>query len=161
MKILSVNSKFYTGSKSEDLKQSAEDLKQSREDLNQSAEDLKRYTGSSLPDLILAKLPYLFFGLLLLIWFAVPGIIGRFDPTAAAVDPSIWMLLIFSLISYFLLLGISIWLLRTICQALGLPEMNTMVSKFNNLQSWQQLKFCFALFALLLLAAVGVLSAII
>ncbi|MNY70658.1 hypothetical protein D3C86_2088380 [compost metagenome] len=45
--------------------------------------------------------------------------------------------------------------------SMGLPALGNMVSQYKELTVWQQLGFYWASFALLLLAAVGVLSAIV
>ena len=103
---------------------------------------------------------YVLLLLLVLSWLAAPGLIRLQDPTMGAVDPSIWLLLLFSLISFLLLLGLCSWLLHILWRALALPDWNNMVLHFKDLQTWQQLSFCWLSFALLLSAAIGVLNAI-
>ncbi|MOA37162.1 hypothetical protein D3C78_1587350 [compost metagenome] len=56
--------------------------------------------------------------------------------------------------------GLCWWLLHRFWLSLGLPDTGSMVSQFKALESWQQLSFLWASFALLLLTMLGVLSAI-
>ena len=102
----------------------------------------------------------LFLGLLTL-WLCVQRLILNSDPTIGPLDPNIWLLLVFSLISFLVLLGMVWWLLGKVWATLGLPALNNMVLQFNTLHLWQQLGFYWASLCLLLLAAVGVLNAII
>lgn len=98
---------------------------------------------------------------LIILWPLTQYLVVNNDPTIGQIDPNIWLLLLFSLICFLLLLGITWWLLGQIWAKLGLPVLNDMVSQFNNLQLWQQLGFYWASLCLLLLVAVGVLNAII
>ncbi len=107
------------------------------------------------------SLPHLFFGLLPLLWFAMPHFIGLFDPSAGAIDPGIWQLILLSLICFLLVMALCWWLFKQFWQHLGLPPIEDMVLQFYTLASWQQQKLYWASFALLLFVAIGVLSAVI
>ena len=104
---------------------------------------------------------FLLLGLLLALWPVLQHFIAYTDPTAGALDPNIWLMLLFSLIAFLMLLGLSFWLVQYIWNGLSLPELEIMVSHFHKLQTWQQIKLYCACFAALLFAAVAVLSAII
>ncbi|WP_090778386.1 hypothetical protein [Pedobacter sp. ok626] len=102
---------------------------------------------------------YLLLGLLLTLWVALPKLMG-FDETTGYIDPSIWLLILLSLITFLVLVATCWWLLQRFWMALGLPALALMVSQFKFLEVWQQLGFYFACFSLLLLAGVGCLVAI-
>jgi|GEM_PF-1514700 len=104
---------------------------------------------------------YLLVLVLLTLWPLMQHLVTNGDPTVGHLDPNIWLLLLFSLISFLLFLGLAWWLLQRIWAGLGLPVLGDMVLQFNTLLVWQQLGFYWASFGLLLLAAVGVLTAII
>lgn len=103
---------------------------------------------------------YLLFSLLILIWFTGPKLIQLGDSTAGSIDPSIWLLILLALISFLMLLALCWWLLMQFWKTLGLPALGLMVSQFKFLESWKQLGFYFACFALLLLAGVACLAAV-
>ena len=106
-------------------------------------------------------LPVLLTGLILLIWPLLQRLVLWSDPTIGFVDPNIWLLLLFSLISFVVVLVLSWWLLKSGWQLLKLPAISQVVSQFKTLASWQQLSFFLASFALLLLVALGIFSAVI
>ncbi len=83
-----------------------------------------------------------------------------FDPTAGYIDPTIWILVLISIMCFITLIGLSALLLTQLFKVIGLPAPGNMVSHFNSLQSWQKLSLLFASYALLLLAGVGCLIAI-
>ena len=97
---------------------------------------------------------------LFLAWFTAQRIMQANDITVGVVDPSIWMLVLMSLICFVTLSGISYWLLKRFAAVMGMPTVGILVGHFNALEIWQQLSFYWASFALLLLAGVGSLSAI-
>ncbi|WP_316817982.1 hypothetical protein [Pedobacter nyackensis] len=103
----------------------------------------------------------LLLGLLLLLWPVVQRLVINGDPTIGVIDPNIWLLLLLSLISFLLITGLCWWLLQRLWTSLGLPVLGNMVSQFKTLESWQQLSFFWASFALLLLTVLGVFSAVI
>lgn len=98
--------------------------------------------------------------ILLLIWLFGPVVLQRLDQAAGNIDQSIWLLVVLSLISFLLILGICWRLLQHYWTKAGLPAFNQMVLQFNTLLLWQQLSFYWASFALLLLAAIVCLAAI-
>jgi hypothetical protein len=104
--------------------------------------------------------PSLLFTSLVLLWFFVPQWIQGNDQTLGIVDQSMWVLVVLSLISFMLINAISWWLLKHFITGVGLPTINKMVLQFKSLESWQQLSFYWASFALLLLVAMGCLLAI-
>ena len=102
----------------------------------------------------------LLFMLLILVWFTFPVYIHQADPNAGTVDQGIWMLVILSLIVFLLILAICWWLQQLYWELLGLPHLNSLISLFNTLTTWQQLHFFWLSFVSLLLAALGCLAAI-
>ena len=102
----------------------------------------------------------LLFVVLVLAWPLAQDVVLSIDPTSGYVDPSIWILLLLSLICFLGMIGLCWWFLKRFWMALGLPSLGAMVLQFNELLIWQQLGFYFASFALLLLAAIGSLIAI-
>ncbi|TCC99730.1 hypothetical protein [Pedobacter hiemivivus] len=105
--------------------------------------------------------PYLLFGLLLLIWPFLQRLVINSDATIGFIDPNIWLLILMSLICFLIVTGLSWWLLQSFWMRLGLPLLTEMVLSFKKMELWQQLGFYWASFGLLLLAAVGVLTAIV
>ncbi|WP_316801500.1 hypothetical protein [Pedobacter frigidisoli] len=93
-------------------------------------------------------------------WRVLPLLLDTGDATVGLVDAGIWQLAFFSLICWFCLLMLSLGLFTFLRKQLALPSVHFMVSQFKNLQSWQQLSFYYACFALLLLAGVGCLVAV-
>ena len=98
---------------------------------------------------------------LLLLWPLAQRFIAYQDPSAGAMDPNIWLLLLFSLICFLLLLGLCLWLLQLLLRSAGLSNLFQILSQLKNQSPWQQIQCYLASFIALLLAAVGVLSAII
>lgn len=98
--------------------------------------------------------------ILLLIWFAGPLLLSKIDPTIGSIDQSIWLLILLGLITFLLIIALCLWLLQTIWEKAKLPELKSIILKFNQLSSCQQLNFVYASFALLLLAAMGCIAAI-
>jgi hypothetical protein len=98
--------------------------------------------------------------ILVLSWFFLQRVIQSGDVSVGVIDPSIWMLVLLSLICFVTVTGISYWMLKRFAVVMGLPTMGNLIVQFNSLEIWQQLSFYWASFALLLLAGVGSLSAI-
>lgn len=103
---------------------------------------------------------YLLGLILLLAWFAAPKLIGFVDASTGYIDQSIWLLLLLSVISFLMILGLCWWLVQKAWLVIGLPKLADMVLQFKELDLWAQLGYYYACFALLLLAAVGCLAAI-
>lgn len=104
--------------------------------------------------------PWLILLLLLAIWFIPSATIHSIDPTAVAPDQSQWLMIVLSLITFLLILALCWWLLDRHWRMMGLPPISHMVLHFNLFTLCQQLVLYFFSFALLLLAALGCLSAI-
>jgi len=104
-------------------------------------------------------LPILLLGLLILLWPLAEHLVTKGDPTVG-LSPTIWLLFLLSSIIFMVTIGLCWWLLQKFWMSLGLPGLGNMVSQFKELSKWEQLRFYWASFALLLLAAVGVLTAI-
>jgi hypothetical protein len=102
----------------------------------------------------------LLFYTLLVTWVLGPHVLNYYDPTARSIDQSIWLLIVLALICFMLLLSLCWWIFKNVWKAIGLPSLHMMVSQFNMLSAWQQLSFFWASFALVLLAALGSLSAV-
>jgi hypothetical protein len=103
---------------------------------------------------------YLIGLILILSWFTVQRVIQSGDVSVGVIDPSIWMLVLLSLICFVTVTGISFWMLKRFAVVMGLPAVGNLIVQFKTLELWQQLSFYWASFALLLLAGVGSLSAI-
>ena len=95
----------------------------------------------------------LLFIILLVLWFLVPWLLEKLDPTVATIDQSHWLLVLLGIITFMLVLAICWWLMQQFWKKAGLPNFNGLFLQFYHLTSWQQLKLVLALFALLLSAA--------
>jgi hypothetical protein len=102
----------------------------------------------------------LLFYTLLVIWVVGPHVLQYYNPTASSIDQSIWLLIVLAMICFMLLLSLCWWIFKNVWKVVGLPGLHMMVSQFNLLSPWQQLSFFWASFALVLLAALGSLSAV-
>ncbi|WP_316815855.1 hypothetical protein [Pedobacter nyackensis] len=103
---------------------------------------------------------YLITAILLLLWPVAQHLLIGTDPTIGFIDPNIWLLILLSLICFMVVVGLCWWVLQQFWLSLGLPLLGNMVLQFRELSLWQQLGFYWASFVSLLLAAVGVLTAI-
>lgn len=103
---------------------------------------------------------YLLLLILMLIWPVAQFVVTSTDPTIGFIDPNIWLLLLLGLICFMVVTGLCWWFLQRFWMSLGLPAIGNMVLQFKELSVWQQLGFYWASFVALLLAAVGVLTAI-
>ncbi|WP_316814475.1 hypothetical protein [Pedobacter nyackensis] len=103
---------------------------------------------------------YLLTAILLLLWPVAQRFVMDVDPTIGFIDPNIWLLILLSFISFTVLIGLCWWILHGFWLSVGLPGLGNMVLQFRGLSLWQQLGFYWASFVSLLLAAVGVLTAI-
>lgn len=103
---------------------------------------------------------YLLLVMLLAVWPIAQYVIMSADATIGFIDPNIWLLILLSLICFMIVTGLCWWLLQRFWMSMGLPAIGNMVLQFKDLLAWQQLGFYFASFVCLLLAAVGVLTAI-
>lgn len=102
----------------------------------------------------------LLLGLLVLLWVSGNHWMQILYPLSGSLDQNIWLLIILSLICFLTITGLCWWLLQRFWQSLGLPAFSELVSKFNALESWQQLGLYLFCFALLLFTAIGSLVAI-
>ncbi|WP_148233559.1 hypothetical protein [Pseudopedobacter saltans] len=97
---------------------------------------------------------------LIILSLVLPYWIYRFDSTSALPDPGIIYLFLLALL-FFITLLILIWkLFNSSWERLGLPDITYMVKHFKELDLWQQIILYWLSFALLLLAAIGGLTAI-
>ncbi|MBE9601875.1 hypothetical protein [Pedobacter sp. MC2016-24] len=103
---------------------------------------------------------YLVLALLIGLCPVLSNMIRGADETTGYIDPNIWLLILISLISFMIVAGLCWWLLQQFWTSMGLPAIESMVLQFKNLPSWQQLGFFWLCFTSLLLAAVGVLTAV-
>ena len=103
-----------------------------------------------LMDRLQAHQEHVLFVLLLLAWFAGPLLAG--DDRALVTD-GLWQLVLLSLITFLMIVGLSWWLLLRFWSGLGLPGLDHMVGHFKQMKSWYQIGFYLGCFALLLLAA--------
>ncbi|RYD96422.1 MAG: hypothetical protein EOP54_13770 [Sphingobacteriales bacterium] len=93
-------------------------------------------------------------------WQALPLLLQQLMPEVGLLDNGIWQLLLFAFISYLIMLGICMLLFTWLLKWFGLPQINTMVSQFKALTSWQQFVLYWASFALLFLGSLLSLAAI-
>lgn len=104
--------------------------------------------------------PVLLFVILLLLWFVIHQWLYSIDKQAGSLDPNISLLIILSLITFFIICSLCWWLLQHFWTVTGLPELKHMVSQFKILAPWQQLGLYWLSFVSVLLAALGCLIAI-
>lgn len=95
-----------------------------------------------------------------LLWFAAPKLFALPHGNSEEIATSIGLMLLLALISFLLVLGLIGALMHRFWLSMGLPALEEMVLEFRTLELWEQLKFSVALFALLLLGAIGVMIAI-
>jgi len=94
------------------------------------------------------------FVIMVLLWPFAQQMVLSFDETAGYLDPGNMVLLVLiSLITFIVIVVLSGWLLCRFLAAQNLPGIGIMVLQFRKLELWQQLRFYWASFALLLLAA--------
>ena len=98
--------------------------------------------------------------LAMIIWHTLPFLLQFNNPTVGLVDGGLWQLLLFSIISFLLLLVVSFLLFRWLLAQLAFPTFKTMVLQFNNLTLWQQYVGYWASFALLFAGALLSLAAV-
>ncbi|MGY4383021.1 hypothetical protein ACVWYN_000040 [Pedobacter sp. UYP24] len=103
---------------------------------------------------------YLVMGIMALAYYSVQKFVRFGDSTAGMVDQSIWLLILLSMISLLMVVGISGWLLNRFLFNMGMPAVGNLVLQFKQMEIWQQLGFYWLSFALLVLAGVGALSAV-
>lgn len=126
----------------------------------------EQLSGKGLPDYKFTKrngsnyMGYLLLGLLMLLWPFLQRMVRGSDPAIGFIDPNIWLLILLSLICFLVVIGLCWWLLHGFWISLGLPLLGDMVLQFKKMESWQQLRFYWLSFVLLVLAAVGCLNAI-
>ncbi|RYF26685.1 MAG: hypothetical protein EOO42_00935 [Flavobacteriales bacterium] len=94
------------------------------------------------------------------LWQGLPFLLSSLNAEVGLLDNGIWQLLLFALISFMIMLTISMLLFRWLLSWLGLPTINMMVLQFKNLQLWQRFVLYWALFALLFLGGLLSLAAI-
>jgi hypothetical protein len=99
-------------------------------------------------------------GALLGLWGISPELVHWLDSTAGYIDQSIWMLVVLSLISFMMVVGLCWWMLDRFWTSMELPRIGRMVTGFKEMELWVQLGFYLGCFALLVFAAVGCLAAI-
>ncbi|HKG08327.1 MAG TPA: hypothetical protein VKB19_17810 [Pedobacter sp.] len=73
------------------------------------------------------KKEHTLFGLLLLLWGLSPELVRLADATAGYIDQSIWILVLLSLISFLMAVGLCWWLLGRFWRAMDLPLVGHMV----------------------------------
>ncbi len=96
----------------------------------------------------------------LLAWLLIPIGIRLYYPTAGLIDPGILQVILLAMITWVILLTISMLFIRQVYLKLTLPNGQDIVSHFNLLLPWQQLALYLALYALLVFSATACLSAI-
>ena len=98
--------------------------------------------------------------LLYAVWRILNSTSWNADLTMGYVDPSIWVLVLISLICFIVMIGLSAWIMLRLWNFVGLPAPQKIISQFNYLESCQKLTFLLAAYSLLLFAGVGCLMAI-
>nr|WP_162988915.1 hypothetical protein [Pedobacter schmidteae] len=97
----------------------------------------------------------------LLLWFLGPKLFALPNGNSEEIATSIGLMVLLSMITFALVLGLVGWLMHRFWLNMGLPALEEMVLEFRTLELWEQLKFSVALFALLLLACVGCIIAVV
>jgi len=96
-----------------------------------------------------------------LLWPLAQQMVLSYDETAGYISPgSVFLLMLVSVVSFLVMVLVSVWLLHRFLVALSLPGLGIMVLQFKKLELWQQVSLYWASFFLLLLAAVACLLAI-
>jgi hypothetical protein len=103
---------------------------------------------------------HLLIGLLVSLWPVIKHFVNGAGETVGYIDPNIWLLILISLFTFMIVIGLCWWLLQQFWLSLGLPKLESMVLQFKDFALWQQLGFYWLCFASLVLAAVGVLTAV-
>ena len=98
--------------------------------------------------------------ILVLLGYVAPDLFALPNGNSEEIVTSIGLMVLLALMSFLLLTGLCYWLLKRFWISADLPVLAELVLKFKMLELWEQLKFLFALFALLLLAGVGCLIAV-
>lgn len=97
---------------------------------------------------------------LIVLLLIMPSLIPAEENNPVMINPNLLLLIVISLISFLIVSTLSWWLLQRFWMAVGLPDLQSMVSHFNKLPEWQQLSFFLFSFALLLYAALGCIDSI-
>ncbi len=103
---------------------------------------------------------YLVMLIMVMAYYSVQKFIGFGDSSAGFVDQSIWLLVLLSMISVLMVVGMSWWLLNRFLFNMGMPAVGNLVLQFKQMEIWQQLGFYWLSYALLVWAGVGALSAV-
>lgn len=106
-----------------------------------------------------AKKEHHLMGILLVLWVVVTLFFSS-PELSAGINQSIPLMVVLSMITYLILMEISLWLFNRFLMRMGCPPIEEMVLKFKELGEWQQLIFLWACYALVLLAGAICLSAI-
>ncbi|MES2458917.1 MAG: hypothetical protein V4594_25425 [Bacteroidota bacterium] len=100
------------------------------------------------------------FIILVLLCPVVQHLVMNVDPTIGPVDLNILVLVLLGLVCFMGLMYLCWWAFQRFLMVYELPEIGSMVLKFNELEVWEQLRLYVALYALLFLGAAGCLIAI-
>ncbi|NTE05544.1 hypothetical protein G6M26_25695 [Agrobacterium tumefaciens] len=93
-------------------------------------------------------------------WQFLPLFLKNINPTIGLLDEGIWQLLLFSIITFLVLLCCCVFLFGVFWRWLNLPGIGRMVLQFKNLQLWEQFAFYWASFALLFVGSLCCLIAV-
>lgn len=96
-----------------------------------------------------------------LLWFSAPMLFALPNGNSEEVATTIGLMVLLSMISFLMVVGLVAWLMHRFWLRMGLPALEEMVLEFRTLELWEQLKLSVALFALLLLACVGCIMAVV
>lgn len=106
-----------------------------------------------------AKKEHHLMGVLLVLWATITLLFSS-PEMSAGINQSVPLMVVLSLITFLILMEVSLWLLNRFLMRMGCPPIEEIVLKFKDLAEWQQLIFLWACFALVLLAGVICLAAI-
>ena len=104
--------------------------------------------------------PWMLFTVILMLFTLGEKLISVTDPTAGLPLKLTWLFMLQGLMVFMLILVVCWYLMQQFWSVLGLPDLNSLVFQFKQLQLCQKLGFYFACYALLVLASVGCLIAI-
>jgi hypothetical protein len=106
-----------------------------------------------------AKKEHHLMGVLLVIWVII-SLLFSSPELSSGINQSVPLMVVLALITYLILMEMSLWLLNSFLIRMGCPPIDKIVLKFKDLEEWKQLIFLWACYALVLLAGAVCLAAI-
>ncbi|MFN0257615.1 hypothetical protein [Pedobacter ureilyticus] len=98
--------------------------------------------------------------LTIIIWLAMPYILGAFNLAIGLVDFGILHVILLAFSCWLLAMSSAYYIFRLLLSQMGMPTINQLINHFNLLNLWEQYLIYLACYALLLCSAIGTLIAI-